>query len=819
MPAPADDLTANARALRGLARHLCRDAATADDALQTAVVKALERPPRSAGSLRAWLARVVTNEARLVRRGDERRRHRERRVAVPEATSDAAALAARHEERVALVRAVRDLDEPYREVVLLRYFEGLPPRRIASRLGAPVKTVDSRLSRALSLLRGRLDARHGGDRRARALALAPLLARPSPLPLWTGVALMHVKSIAALLLVASAAAWWIADGRTRDPGRPAAVAPEAGAATPPPPASEPARAVERASAGPAAGGTAPAPPARPDPIPVTVVDPRGRPLPNVRVVAEPRFDAPSGATPVPAAVSDARGVVRIRPDTSAFTLRVDDPEHVGVLDAVLGELEGRPREPVVVAAGRTIVAGRVVDEAGAPIGEAQVAILLPEAARARLPFDLTRSQPREWKARTADDGAFRFDDAPAIDDLEVSAARAGLTTATVTPTAFPALALRLVLERPPRTAVLDGIVYGPDGAPYEGARVALGTTPDRSDAQGRFRFEVDAAAPPDRLTAVGHGLLPAVRERGDAPWPAVVELHLDRAALALAGVVRGADGAPLEGASVWIDEPTPLASWDGGFWTVENEILDRSELQLRATTDAEGRFRLEGLIDREYGLLAMDSARAWKIDGGRFRAGDGSVEIRFPDHGVHRRLAGRIVDRHGRPVAGARCQVSTLMLAARDPASKQEYYNVRVGSTATSAADGRFVLTDVPREGSTLDVTGGGVASEQSFPIPAAPPAELVLRVALRCELRIDRPAAASAAGFRLLDAAGDVVSCVRRTHGHIVHLRDVPLAEGCSELVATDDSVVVAVFVDAEGAELERVPVELRAGERTVVR
>ena len=32
---------------------------------------------------------------------------------------------------------VRELGEPYREAILLRFFEGLPPRRIAARLNHP----------------------------------------------------------------------------------------------------------------------------------------------------------------------------------------------------------------------------------------------------------------------------------------------------------------------------------------------------------------------------------------------------------------------------------------------------------------------------------------------------------------------------------------------------------------------------------------------------------------------------------------------------------------------------------------------------------
>src|SRR6185503_5300852 len=59
-----------------------------------------------------------------------------------------------------LVSAVLELDEPYRSIVLLRYFEELPPREIAARTGIPLATVQSRLQRALARLRERLDGEH-----------------------------------------------------------------------------------------------------------------------------------------------------------------------------------------------------------------------------------------------------------------------------------------------------------------------------------------------------------------------------------------------------------------------------------------------------------------------------------------------------------------------------------------------------------------------------------------------------------------------------------------------------------------------------------
>ncbi len=57
------------------------------------------------------------------------------------------------EETIAL------LPETYRQVILLRYFEGLSCQEIATRLETPLGTVTKNLSRAYALLRHELEAR------------------------------------------------------------------------------------------------------------------------------------------------------------------------------------------------------------------------------------------------------------------------------------------------------------------------------------------------------------------------------------------------------------------------------------------------------------------------------------------------------------------------------------------------------------------------------------------------------------------------------------------------------------------------------------
>ena len=59
--------------------------------------------------------------------------------------------------------AIAVLPESYRQVILLRYYEGLSCQEVATRLGMPLGTVTKTLSRAYALLRQELEARESAE--------------------------------------------------------------------------------------------------------------------------------------------------------------------------------------------------------------------------------------------------------------------------------------------------------------------------------------------------------------------------------------------------------------------------------------------------------------------------------------------------------------------------------------------------------------------------------------------------------------------------------------------------------------------------------
>jgi len=164
--------------LRALARDLVSDAASADDVAQETLLRAIRRPPAVRVSLRAWMARVARNTLVSRHRRESRRLAREQVVSRARATPTPIDTVARAEEHRRVVDAALSLPEPFRSVILMRYFDDLTPKEIADRTRTTPATVRSRLHRGRNRLRSALesDARSAG--RDWRMALLPLLVSP-----------------------------------------------------------------------------------------------------------------------------------------------------------------------------------------------------------------------------------------------------------------------------------------------------------------------------------------------------------------------------------------------------------------------------------------------------------------------------------------------------------------------------------------------------------------------------------------------------------------------------------------------------------------
>jgi RNA polymerase sigma factor (sigma-70 family) len=150
-----------------LARWLLRNETEAEDAVQEAYLRAFHHIKSFRGDdSRAWLLTIVRNSCydRLKQSavGVHQTLHDYPDLACPNTSNPELSLL-RQEEIDSLRRALEDLPSQLREVLVLREFEEMSYRQIATAVEIPVGTVMSRLSRARQQLQQIVFAEDGGQ--------------------------------------------------------------------------------------------------------------------------------------------------------------------------------------------------------------------------------------------------------------------------------------------------------------------------------------------------------------------------------------------------------------------------------------------------------------------------------------------------------------------------------------------------------------------------------------------------------------------------------------------------------------------------------
>jgi RNA polymerase sigma factor (sigma-70 family) len=728
-------LLSEGAALRGLARTLLGTRADAEDLVQETYAASLASGCQDAGK-RPWLLGTLRNLVLLWRRSSARRAAREDVAARASqgAMGDPALIAAQAEAMRNVAAAVHDLEEPFRTVLVLRFWRGLLPEAIARELGVPRNTVRSRLQRGIEKLRARLDASHG-DRRAWLLPLVPFAASPRAVP-WrdlagsatttlSGAIVMTTKTklggalVGALVLALAWIAWPSGDAQS---GRPSDLAARAvlpagadpkqrgvvGAAI-----DEPAREAAAGEAPAATTGT-------------LIVRARYADEPTVAAgvtihLTRPRSDFRVGLYRV---VTDADGVARFE-GLSPGTWRVGTPAHA-TPEVVKAEIAaGSTCECILPLQGGMTVTGVVVDTSGVVVGGAIV-----EAAFAGIGgVDADRI------AVTAADGTFTIREC-FVHCLVGARAEGHAASHLHFVEGHRGGTERVHIELRPDGGAVEGLVLGPTGEPVPAAvvRVGNGRTESilssaqgapplpaqvRTDAMGRFRA-IGVPAGPQPVQ---------VRTTDLAPWRgtcdvfagATVAVRIVLAAgIRCTGIVRGEDGEPVPGAEVSV-------GGNGDF------------VRLRTHSGSDGTFLLTGMPVGE----SVVNARKDKV-------GKATVAIRGQSGETVRcelqlsnglALRARVLDATGAPISGVEVRVR-----AEEPGAPWN-------SFALSGEDGRIVIGGCP-PGRTLALLASKpdhVTLQRQAVQPAGPELELPLQRDLEAKAcitgRLLRPDGTPAAG------------------------------------------------------------------------
>ena len=708
-----EELLAHADWVRGLARRLVADAGVADDLVQETWLEALRRPPGDRRNLRGWLARVVRRRARQRARSEGRRARREGAAEAGEAPPAAEELAERFELQRLLARFVAELREPYREAVLLRYYEGHAAAEIARHLGVPAGTVRWRLKQALDELRDRLDESTGGDRRAWCAALAPLAsleagrglggAGASLLLLLQGaltvkiLALLAAAAAVLLSLWAGLSATGVLDGSRSDAPRGAEVAtapepgvePEAAPAEPDGDRGETRAAVEPEPAREPGAAAAEPPPEAPLPeasVGLRVLDEAGVALAGARV----RRAGPRGEETATDSGGRAELVLRFNPALRTAVTEGIRISLAGHASATL-ELEIAPGErkalgDVVLAPGGA-VAGRVVDAAGQPVAGAGVELVGVELGRSLRQQRLLQTMMAEGlppgEVATGEDGTFRIDGVP-VGYARLCAVADGYLASFSEPFEVRARqessGVAITMDRLEDRDVIEGVVLDPAGRPvpfaslqYE-SRTKWGSSSGSSStgADGRFRWILLDRGTRDVWARDGQDRWGAVFAPGIEPGTRDLVLQLGEART-VAVVATAPGGEPVR------------------------------ELQLTAL-DAEGRraFQTTGTVESEEGRASIQvpgSAFVLSVDAVGYAVAQLGP---FEPEAVPERLAveltplpgvrGRVLS-GGEPLPGARVSLVPEVRHAFEHNGLPVHVDPLNALETTADAEGRFVLS------------------------------------------------------------------------------------------------------------------------------
>lgn len=865
------DLLEHQAWVKALALRLVRDPHLAEDLAQETYVALLERPTGSVLALRAWLGTVLRNLVRERVRSDGSRRWREESTARQEATESTVEMYAKVSAHQQVVDTVMELPEHYREVLLLRYFEGLTPTAIAERVNLPISTVKTRLARGLAGMRERLDRAAGGDGEAWMQALAPLTGGAALGVSTSALVTALVLRISAAVLVVAGGGWLLwsefsASDDIEQDSEVVALEFSGELSAPAGPASEEATELdgerEALPTEEASASAVRAPEAPTDyPLVGRVVDVGGRAVPGVVLSFRGR------------SYGDREGEIRITVSANDGSFEFEAARGAGRVTALgegfvtlfAGEVQGDYSSTdlrVVVAPGGEL-SGRVVDEEGAAIEGAEVAVLPPSGFGGARSMELQGSSLALCFVETDSRGHFDLGVAIDVEGARLQVLAEGFEAHEVPRPVGSQEELYVEMQRPKFGAdALRGRVESVRGVPLANARVSYAGTTTRTKESGEFQFERQDEGARGRATQV-HAYHPnfgpaSLRLDDDESARGELVLKLPAEALTITGRVLDEAGDPVKGLTVFLSDPT-LFKYSGesegglrrtgpmrrdlisrelryelledlasGHFTEETETEEAEAAKWLAwsktSTDAEGRFELGGLVARDYELVLFLRGALDRRVVGPIAAGSEDVELSFTGDAGRRRVAGRLVDTQGHPVAGAR----VVSVCSAFPISFEG--EVLVTSTTNGASfesdsNGQFDLGRIALDAVHLEVYGDDVV-RRSIGGPDDPLADYVadelanleIVVSRRLRVRVELLESSEANRIAMVDAEGEAVPFVFETPGRLRTLETAKLLDGRSDdLIVPDRAVELILLLDEE--EVRRVPFEFSAERVTVIR
>ena len=477
------------------------------------------------------------------------------------------------------------------------------------------------------------------------------------------------------------------------------------------------------------------------------------------------------------------------------------PAYVTVRSADVRDWTSEAR-PMIVAAPAFDASGIVVDAFGAPVEGASLELVIAPETLHAFPRPLHGTTALTRRTVSGRDGRFELVDWFRGQGSTLRVEHQDYSVRELALTAESPNELRIELGIEPLRS-LRGIVRHRDGVPARGARIALGPWVATTDTSGEFELSYRAVASDAVLSATYDGFRAARianfgtrLDEAEYAMP-VQELVLGGPLRSLRGVVRDADSRAAAGWSIFA-LPTSGESGDDALATA---MLFDEEAPGWSVTDEDGQFALDGLdADSLYVLHAVNTKTLVMVRSETVETDQDRVELVVADSETQR-VAGRVVDRSGRPLSDARVTVVLELPGMEGPVELE-------GASSRTDGRGRFSLENVP--GAFVDLRVDHVASAVSVieDLDAIPnPSWFDIQIAETRFLRVldagpgvDQVAFVDALGMELGSQDGLGHSGLRapiRSGGSAV----LAVAEGTQEVVAYSEGEEVGRYSVGDGS------------------
>jgi hypothetical protein len=274
----------------------------------------------------------------------------------------------------------------------------------------------------------------------------------------------------------------------------------------------------------------------------------------------------------------------------------------------------------------------------------------------------------------------------------------------------------------------------------------------------------------------------------------------------------------------------PTDSGSPRFVHAETLLVGGNSTWTTIGTDENGFFRIEGLLDREYTLCAMEERTLQRVEA-RVRAGRDDVELVMPVDGLYETLRGRVLSMAGAPLEGVTVH------------GQCDAFRIRLGGTTVGThhggsepvrtdAEGRFEIHDVPKDLAYLRLdhedalplewgrhVEGGLAQLVGERYDA-----LEIRMSVRCHFQVELADPTRADRIAVLDGDGNELEISEfRGTGRRMEGPRAPLREGRTSTVAVGEEARTLVLYQGlpsgEEREVERVPISVSPHETRTFR